>query len=507
MKPMKCKEPQNENAYLRETSLEISRETIDLKLGDYLATAKYHWVAIIGVFCFTFFLFSLLTFFLKPSYQVRGKLLFENQQTSIFSDPEKESEHLKSLLETQTPLSTQIEILTSNHLLQQLISRHNLRDEKGKLLESEELLQQLSVKIIGGTDVLEISYENQNPGKAAQVINTLMKLFIANEIRVQQLKAIETKRFITREIPQAELALRQADVTLLAFKQKHRVLLLPKEIEAAVLEISKLESQINTIQGDLSESTSRFTQLQNQLGISPQAAVVVSKLSQSTAVQNQLQQLQQVQQRIIELQSGLQPDHPTVNDLKAKQPDLERALYLEIQQVLGSAAVPAEFVKQGKLNIDAIAPFITPDIQQQNYAQLTKDVVTANLQQQGQQQKSNNLIQKLRSYQMRKQSLTNLEQQQQVLENKVQAARATYDTLLKKAQELEVSKNEARVNARIIDAAVSPKEPVSRKRWLILTVGTLLGIFLASLTPLVLSQSDRHRNQIFKGTSSELKRN
>jgi polysaccharide biosynthesis transport protein len=507
MKPMKCKEPQNENAHLGEKSLEESRETIDLEFGHYLATAKYHWVSAIGVFCFTLFIFSLLTFLLKPSYQARGKLLFENQQTSIFSDPEKESEHFKSLLETQTPLSTQIEILTSNHLLTQLISRRNLQNEKGKRLESEDLLQQLSVKIIGGTDVLEISYENQHSVEAAQVVNTLMKIFIENEIRVKQLKAIETKRFITREIPQAELALRQADVALLAFKQKHRVLLLPKEIEAAVLEISKLESQINTIQGDLSESTSRFTQLQNQLGIGPQAAVAVGKLSQSTAVQGQLQQLQQVQRRITELQSGLQPDHPTINDLKAKQPDLERALALEVQQVLGSAAVPTEFVKQGKLNLDAIAPFIAPDIQQQNYAQLTKDVVTANLQQQGQQQKSNNLIQKLRSYQMRKQSLTNLEQQQQVLENKVQAARATYDTLLKKAQEVEVSKNEARVNARIIDVAVSPREPVNRKKLLILAVGTLLGIFLASLTPLVLSHGDRRRNQIFKGVSSDLKRN
>lgn len=507
MKPMKYKEPQNSNSHFLETSLEDSREAIDLEMGHYLATIQEHWVPAIGVFCFTLFLFSLLTLFLKPSYQAQGKLLFENQQTSIFSDPEQEAEHFQSLLETQTPLSTQIEILTSNHLLTQLISRRNLRNEKGKRLEAEDLLQQLKVKIIGGTDVVEISYENQSPERAAQVINTLMKLFIDNEIRVKQLKAIETKQFITREVPQAEIALRQADATLLTFKKKHKVLLLPKEIEAAVLEISKLESQINTLQGDLSESVSRFSQLQTQLGISPPAAVAVSKLSQSTAVQSQLQQLQQVQRRITELQSGLQADHPILNDLKSKRPHLKRALYLEMKKVLGPVAVPAEFLEQGKLNVDAIAPFITPDIQQQNYAQFTKDVVATNLQQQGQQQKLNYLTQKLRSYQMRKQNLTNLEQQQQVLENKVQAARATYDTLLKKAQELEVSKNEARVNARIIDVAVPPKEPIGRKKLLILAFGTLLGIFLASLTPFVLNHGDRSKHRTLKDTHNALKEN
>jgi polysaccharide biosynthesis transport protein len=148
-----------------------------------------------------------------------------------------------------------------------------------------------------------------------------------------------------------------------------------------------------------------------------------------------------------------------------------------------------------------IESLIAPDAQQQNYAQLTKDIVVTDLQQNSLTQRLNTLSRKLSDYQLRKQKLTNLEQQQQALEQKAQAARSTYETLLKKAQELGISKNESRTNIRIIDPALPPTEPLNKKRLIILVFGVLLGVLSASITLLILKYRDRTpsgRNEDFK---------
>jgi polysaccharide biosynthesis transport protein len=502
MKSIKSKASQSRDVGEREREVIEFRESIDLDFSQYLSVLRGHWLLVASVFCLVFFISSLSLFFLKSSYRAQGKILFKAENPQVFNEPGNDSKEIKSLLDTQNPLSTQIEIITSNKLLMKLISRLKINDEKNQPLKPKDLLNNLKVKIIGGTDVLLISYESYNPEEAARVVNSLMQLFIDNEILAKQLDSKETRQFIAQQMPQSEFLLQKADLELLKFKKKNKVLLLPKEIEAAVSEIASLESQSNTIQNDLSESRSRLSVLQSQLGLNPQAAVAIGKLSQSTAIQGQLRELQQLTQKITETQSDLQANHPTLITLKSKQASLKIALQSQVKKDLGlSPQATAELMRKSNLNENAIESLITPDAQQQNYAQLTKDVVTTDLQQKGLTKRLNTLSKKLDSYQLRKQKLTNLEQQQQVLEQKAQAARSTHETLLNKAQQLSVSENENRSNVRIIDPALVPTEPLNSKRLLLLVFATLLGIFSASITPFVLeriSRSQSCRREFFK---------
>ena len=159
-----------------------SKEQIDSDLKPYLLAVKRRWLPATSIFAATVALSLLVSSLLKPSYQAEGRLLFKNPAFKVIGSSLApsgteggESGDLKPLVSTQNPISTQMEVLSSRPLLQKLIEQLDLKNDKGKLLKVTDLQAALAVKIVGGSDVLQISYKNRNPKQAANVVNTLMQ--------------------------------------------------------------------------------------------------------------------------------------------------------------------------------------------------------------------------------------------------------------------------------------------------------------------------------------------
>ncbi|HBV4482036.1 TPA: tyrosine-protein kinase, partial [Klebsiella pneumoniae] len=77
--------------------------------------------------------------------------------------------------------------------------------------------------------------------------------------------------------------------------------------------------------------------------------------------------------------------------------------------------------------------------------------------------------------------------QQEVLRlsRDVESGRAVYLQLLNRQQELNIAKSSAIGNVRIIDNAVVEPQPVKPKKFLIIVVGFLLGVFISVLLVLL----------------------
>jgi capsular exopolysaccharide synthesis family protein len=83
-----------------------------------------------------------------------------------------------------------------------------------------------------------------------------------------------------------------------------------------------------------------------------------------------------------------------------------------------------------------------------------------------------------------------LQQSQRDLEREVEAAQATYETLLKKLQEVRITEQQNVGNARIIQAALVPEKPVTPRKSLNFGLGGVVGVLLAIVTALVLDARD-----------------
>ncbi|TAE57212.1 MAG: polysaccharide biosynthesis tyrosine autokinase [Nostocales cyanobacterium] len=457
-----------------------SRESIDLDLGKYLLGVKRQLIPAITVFVVTVALSAAATTRLKPSYESSGKLLFKFPSfnivgSNLIPNASDAGGDLKSLVSSQNPISTQMEVIKSPSVLQKTIDKLKLKNSNGKPLKPSELKSSLQLKIIGGTDVLEVSYKSRKPEETAAVVNSVMNVYLENDILSNRAEAEATRLFMDKQLPTAQNAVQNAEIALRKFKQENNIVDLSEETITSVKVIGVIDEQINNVKAELAQVTTQTQELKNQLNLTSQQAMVISAISQSRAIQDILSQLQDTERQLAIQRSRFLDDNPAITSLEAKRINLTNILQQQVRAIVGN-------------NIE-----ITPKILQIGdlKQQLIQNLIQSEIQSLGLNEKYQALLQSRSSYQQRLKVIPQLEERQRELERRVEVAQSTYQTLLKKSQELQVAENNNTANARIIVSAQVPEKPAGKKKFIIVAVGVLLGAFLGTTTILLLEMRDR----------------
>jgi capsular exopolysaccharide synthesis family protein len=458
-----------------------SRETIDLDLGKYLLIVKRRWLVAISIFTATVTLSALATTRLKPSYEAEGKLLFKIPTFNVIgsnllpSSSEGGGGDLHSLVSTENPISTQIEVITSPAVLEKTINKLKLKDKKGEPIPAEMLKAGLKLKIIGGTDVLEITYKDRDPKVAAAVVNTVMNLYLKIDILSNRVEAGGTRKFMAKQLPKIQADVLQAALSLRKFKQKYHLVDLAEETKTTIGILGNLNTEINTVSADLSQVNGQANELRRKIKLNSQEAINVSALSQSHAVQGVLTQVQDIDRQLATERSRFSGNNPTIISLEAKRNNLNILLQQQIAQTIGyQTTVPQNQMQIGDLRQSLILSFLQSDVQAF-----------------GLRQKLYSLYNSRHDYEYRKKIIPMLSQIEGELERKLEVAHATYQTLLQKVQELQVAENQNTSSARIIAEAEVPQKPSSGQKLIILVLGVLSGAFLSTSTIVFMEISDR----------------
>ncbi|MDJ0734035.1 MAG: polysaccharide biosynthesis tyrosine autokinase [Nostocaceae cyanobacterium] len=455
-----------------------NRESIDLDLdlGKYLLAWKRRWVPAVGIFLIT--TASCATFssiLLKPTYEAGGKLLFQKvDKASSLTGFGQGTAQLESLQANQTPLSSEIEVIASNPLLEKTIERLKLKNSQGQLLKPKDLKTNLTVKIIGATDVLKLTYKSSNSQEAAAIVNTLMNVYIENNILKNRSEAIAARRFIAKELPELEREVLRAEAEVRKFKEKNQVVDLSKEAESAVLEIASLNRQITAFEAELNGVNGRITQLRKQLGLNVDQAMAVNILSQSPELQAAMAELKVVEGELTNEKKRFLDTHPDVIALKNKKALLDKIVKEKLQEIGGSKLQISYGLLQNKdVKQSLVEQYVALEVQKLN---LTRQL--------------DSLYKSRDTYEKRAGILPQLQQTQERLERKVTAAKATYNTLLTKLPEIQVTENKNTGNAEIIEPARVP-EKGDTGRIKFLALGVMLGLFLATTAVLLLEIRDK----------------
>ncbi len=458
------------------------KESIDLDLNRYLLIFKRQWMFVGSIFVATVALSYVATTFMKPSYEAEGKLLFKIPSFQVIgsnllpsSSEGQATGDLKPLVATQNPINTQIEVISSPPLLQRTIDELKLKNNKGESLEVGVLEKGLTLKIVGGTDVLRVSYKSRKPEEAAAVVNEIMSLYLKNDIITNRSEAKETRQFMDKQLPKAQAAVHEAEVALRTFKQNNNVVDLSEESKSAVAMIGNLDGEINTVQAQLDEVNAQTNELHQKVNLNSQKAIALVALNQSPAVQGILTQLQELERQLAIERSRFLDETPIITDLEAKKANLEALLQKQIEQNIGNQTkVPQRLLQMGELRQSLIKDFQQSDVQRLGLAK-----------------KLTSLYNSRSAYQHRVKIIPLLVQNQRELEQNVEVAQFTYQTLLKKVQELQVAENKNTANARIITEALVPKNATLSQKPIVLALGMMLGLFLSTSTVLFVEMRDK----------------
>jgi polysaccharide biosynthesis transport protein len=410
----------------------------------------------------------------KPQYVAEGKLKFERlNPTSSLVGVGKEMGQLEPLVAKSSPLTTEAEVLRSAPVVQQTIDQLHLSDQKQRPLKSDLFLQKLVVAEVKGSDILKVTYRDENPALAAQVVNTLVDLYLKQNLLSKRSQAAAARQFIEQELPKAEQQVAQAEANLRRFKEANRVVLLKEETAAAVTLSSGLQEQIFSLRGQIADMDAQVSVLRQKLGIAPTAAIDMTILSQAPGTQAALKELQEVESQLALKSSQLQADHPRIIDLEEKRANLQSLLQTRIDQVPGE-------------HLPATVGSVQMSTLQQD---MTKEIVALTRKRQGLSDQLNNLLQSQDSHQSRSSNLPRLEQEQRELERKLEAAQSTYSQLLQKDGEVRVAENQNVGNAQIIAAAPIPYKPISG--FINYLAALLLGLLASGGTVYALEARDK----------------
>lgn len=452
-----------------------SRDGIDVNLSEYLVKVKRRWKPALAVFLLTLGVTGGLSLLQKKTYQGEGKVLFTRttvgSQTGIGEDVGR----LDPILPNQTPISTQIQVLESEPVIQQVIDRQKLTDDENQPLKPKDFRKKLTTELIGGTDVVAVRYKHPDPKMASEIVNTLMDVYIQEQIRGNQSEPVAAKEFIQDELPNIETKVEQAEQKISSFRAENNIVDLAEEKKGIVANLGTLNQQISTTGSELQGLQAQTSALQGQLGLSLNQAVAVDQLASSPEVQSILEQLNQTESNLAQERQRFNEEHPSIISLNEKKNDLDNRLKGIVGNAIGQGVnVPQGLLQDNEgLKENQLEKFISLKIDELSL----QNQVTA-------------LYQTQQQYLQRAKEIPRLEKQEQELIRNAEAASNTLGTLLENLQEAEIAASQESGNARVVEYSPIP-EKGSSGRTMLLGLGIVLGGFLANLSVILLEMQDR----------------
>lgn len=451
-----------------------STESPDLDFQKLWLALKRRWLPGAAVFVVMVGLAIPVALWLKPSYEAKGKLLFKLNRTSSLTGVGQDIGELNPVTASNNPISTELEIIRSIPLAQETIAALKLKDSKGKPIKPEKFLKKLKAKSVSGADVVGLSYKSHDPKEAAAVVNKLMSLYITNNVRNNRAEAVAAQEFINTQLPKAEATVNQAEAALQQFKEKNQVIALDEEAKSAVRSVAELEQQLTQVQAALKEANARSVALQDKVGMNSQQAINISSLSVSPGVQEVLKEFQKVEAQLTLQRTRFLDDNPIIVSLKEKEAALKTLLEERITQTLGSQQqVSTGNLQMGEVKEELTSDFVKAEVERLSLASRLAELSNAQS-----------------AYKQRLNILPKLEKDQRELQRRLEAAQSTYETLLKKLQEVQVAENQNIGNARIAEPALVPEKPSIKGKAIIILFGVVMGTLLSLATIIILEVRD-----------------
>ncbi|MDJ0691898.1 MAG: polysaccharide biosynthesis tyrosine autokinase [Xenococcaceae cyanobacterium MO_188.B32] len=315
---------------VEQANLEEDEESLDLK--QLLNIAKYRFRLIIAVALGVTTLATIWTLTQKPKYQGDFQVLIEPVNKE---QKQNQLAFLEGSIEG-VDYDSQIAVLKSPSVLNPLVAKLATHYPK---IEYEDLIREknspLEIEQLDNTKILDISYQDNDPTKIEFVLENLAQAYLEYSLEEKR-KAIEQGiEFVDDRLPELTQKVDYIQVKLEKFRQKHN-LLDPQEHSVLIAEqLTEQEQKYFETQVQIKAAKSLYNNLQRQLGLEPQQALVASYLSESPRYQNLLDRLQEINVSLAQQSARFLPTSPNIIELKERREKLLPLLEQEAARILG----------------------------------------------------------------------------------------------------------------------------------------------------------------------------
>jgi polysaccharide biosynthesis transport protein len=397
-----------------------------------------------------------ITRLIPPLYESTAELLLEYpRSTEQLIDNNTELSRLQTVGERTSPVNNQVAILYSSILYERALKQLHLEHDppKGKL----------SVKAVGGTDLIEVCYRTNSPKLAQRVVQALVEIYTAENLSNNRQKGSSARIFIEKQLPALWQHLQKAQNDLSQFQKNNRFLGTAAETDATSRAQAELSSDLNRAQAEIAFTERKIVSLRTRMPGNLRDAVSSAGLSQENGYQLLQSQLLQAEAQLAELTSRFGPQNPQVLNATQKIEKLKQLLAVRSQALTGKSSAAT------------LDPVIDPLRQR-----LVEQWVGLEAEHSAQVARLAMLSTQLKKIQNRASQLPALNRQQAQLQMVADTARQDYMDFKQKYTTSRIAEEQDISNVRLIEPPSVNWEPVSPNRKLLFAL-TLVGSFGAGL--------------------------
>ncbi|WP_019502650.1 GumC family protein [Pseudanabaena sp. PCC 6802] len=456
---------------LNESQQEDSKPLISV--SGLLNALRRQWLPASIVFLCVFGGTAYYTSKQKPIYEATGSLIFKidrvAQLSSVNNTDSSQSNNADAPASNPISLENEVLAVRSASVVDDAIKK------AGISLKRDEVLGNLKVDISKGTDILTIAYKGRNAKEVSTFVNQLMNSYTNNALKVSKEEIVKAKEFVQSQIQKVGESLMKSELELRNFKEKNAIAALAQESSNNITTAAGLRQKILDVKVQLNSLDASSRALKSRLGVTSDQAVILSRLSGSEAVKQTLAELQKVEAQLALQRTQYQEEHPSIKRLQRQKSSLQALLQQRVDELGGEGkSIPLSDLQVSGFELNLITDLVKAE---STRVSLQEQLVALN--------------EALNGYTSSLKVVPQLEQQQQFLERKILIDRTTYESLLKRLQELQLAENRTVSRARILSEADVPTQPVSPKVVNNLLLGGVLGLALAIATALGLQSRDK----------------
>jgi polysaccharide chain length determinant protein (PEP-CTERM system associated) len=294
---------------------------------------RFRWV-LIAPFCLAMLVGIYLAATLPRMYRSESTILVEPQ-----SVPDKYV-HATVPLEIDARIASLAQQILSGSNLMELIDRFKLfsnADSQNMVIEEkvEKMRSLLRVRIAdeelgkgkragSRASAFTISYEDSDPRKVFQVVNSMATFVIDQNLKMRESQAFGTSDFLQDELTKMRARLEEVEKALEEYRRVHMGEL-PEQLPSNLTILERLQQQLNQSHQSVRDDKNRLLIVESQLKFAQQASNP-SLGATLPGPDGGPKSLEGLRQQLVEYETKYTGNHPDVVALKKKIEALEKEL-------------------------------------------------------------------------------------------------------------------------------------------------------------------------------------
>ena len=215
--------------------------------------------------------------------------------------------------------------MKNRSLLSKVIRKVNFDVDMNDPVKLEDLIERLQENTsirVKKKDMFVVSYRDRDPKRARDFVNTLVNMYVEENLSAKRNEAYGANRFLKEQIQFFKDKIDRAEEKIIDFRKKHDILLATTERDV-VAEIKALQEKLNDLMLKRETILAKRRQIKAQLSKEKPYTVAIFG---SSNTQNLSNRLLQMQARLNELLLKYTQNYPEVVRLKAEIEALSQQL-------------------------------------------------------------------------------------------------------------------------------------------------------------------------------------